>query len=86
MVVNNAISPLVVGVTTIDNSPQVEEATEIRGLDREGILVQALQSHTPILLAAARALLRNEANALDLVQTTLDPSDEMLSGADLYLP
>jgi RNA polymerase sigma-70 factor (ECF subfamily) len=32
----------------------------------------ALESQTPILLASARALLRNEANARDLVQITLE--------------
>lgn len=72
MVVNNAISPLALGVTTIDLPPQVEAASETRGLDREAVLVDALQRHTPILLAAARALLRNESDALDLVQTTLE--------------
>lgn len=72
MVVSNAISPLILEVTTIDLPPQVEAASATKGLDGEAILGQALQRHTPILLAAARALLRNEADALDLVQTTLE--------------
>ena len=72
MVVNNAIRPLVLGVTTIDLPTQLEAASETKGLGREAILGQELQRHTPILLAAARALLRNEADALDLVQTTLE--------------
>jgi len=40
-------------------------------LDAAG-LGAALERHTPILLAAARALVRNEADARDLVQTTLE--------------
>jgi RNA polymerase sigma-70 factor, ECF subfamily len=35
-------------------------------------LGEALERHTPLLLASARALLRNEADARDLVQTTLE--------------
>ena len=35
-------------------------------------LREALGRETPVLLAAARALLRNEADARDLVQTTLE--------------
>ncbi len=35
-------------------------------------LGQVLERQTPVLLAAARALLRNEADARDLVQTTLE--------------
>ena len=33
---------------------------------------EVLHRHTPVLLAAARALVRNEADARDLVQTTLE--------------
>jgi RNA polymerase sigma-70 factor (ECF subfamily) len=72
MVVNDAISPVVLGVTTIDRPPRIEAVSETRGLDGEAVLGEALQRQAPILLAAARALLRNEADARDLVQTTLE--------------
>ncbi len=35
-------------------------------------LDEALRRHTPVLLAAARALVRNDSDARDLVQTTLE--------------
>jgi RNA polymerase sigma-70 factor (ECF subfamily) len=69
---NDAVSPMVLEVTTIDPSPQVEAISEAKGLDRDAVLGEALQRHAPILLAAARALLRNETDARDLVQTTLE--------------
>jgi RNA polymerase sigma-70 factor (ECF subfamily) len=72
MVVNDAISEVVLGVTTIDRPPQVEAVSVTEGLDGEAVLGEALQRQAPILLAAARALLRNEADARDLVQTTLE--------------
>jgi RNA polymerase sigma-70 factor (ECF subfamily) len=72
MVVNDSISAGVLGVTTIERPPQNEAVSETKGLDGEAELGEALQRHTPILLTAARALLRNEADARDLVQTTLE--------------
>jgi RNA polymerase sigma-70 factor (ECF subfamily) len=72
MVMSDASSPMVLGVTMIDRPPEVEAVSETKGLNGEVVLGEALQRHTPILLAAARALLRNEADARDLVQTTLE--------------
>jgi RNA polymerase sigma-70 factor (ECF subfamily) len=70
MVVDDAIDGATARMTRIEPSSdagpppsEVEEAAE---------LGQALERHTPVLLAAARALLRNEADARDLVQTTLE--------------
>ncbi|MGD0862554.1 MAG: sigma-70 family RNA polymerase sigma factor [Candidatus Limnocylindrales bacterium] len=57
MVVDDAIEAAIPAVT------RLPEAAE---------LGQALERHTSILLATARALLRNEADARDLVQTTLE--------------
>ena len=50
------------GITTVV-SDGVQVATE---------LDEALWLHTPVLLAAARALVRDESDARDLVQTTLE--------------
>jgi RNA polymerase sigma-70 factor (ECF subfamily) len=47
-------------------------ASEEAQCDDAAELGEALGRHTPILLAAARSLLRNEADARDLVQTTLE--------------
>ncbi|MFI5258127.1 MAG: RNA polymerase sigma factor [Candidatus Limnocylindrales bacterium] len=41
-------------------------------LDKTADLSAALERQAPILLAAARAVVRNEADARDLVQTTLE--------------
>jgi RNA polymerase sigma factor (sigma-70 family) len=72
MVMDDSISARVLGVTMIDGPPQVEAVSaETEGLDEAAVLSEA-QRHTPMLLAAARALLRNEADARDLVQTTLE--------------
>ena len=56
----------------IDRPPQVEAVSEYKGLNRDAVLSEALERQAPILLAAAWALLRNEADARDLVQTTLE--------------
>jgi RNA polymerase sigma-70 factor (ECF subfamily) len=47
-------------------------SADIAGLDEAAELGDALSRHMPVLLAAARALLRNETDARDLVQTTLE--------------
>ena len=72
MVVDDAISPVVLEVTTIDRPPRVEAVSVTEGLDETDVLSEAFERQAPILLAAARALLRNEADARDLVQTTLE--------------
>jgi RNA polymerase sigma-70 factor (ECF subfamily) len=73
MVVNDAISAGILGVTTIDRPPHVEpDSAKTDGVDEAGVLGAALERQAPMLLAAARALLRNEADARDLVQTTLE--------------
>jgi RNA polymerase sigma-70 factor (ECF subfamily) len=50
--------------------PDLRELVEDQGM--------ALTRHTPILLASARALVRNEADARDLVQTTLEVASRKL--------
>ena len=73
MVVRDAISAAVLQTTTIDRPPRVGEvSSETKGLDEEDGLGEAIARHSPILLAVARALLRNEEDARDLVQTTLE--------------
>ncbi len=73
MVVNDSISRGVLGVTTIDRPPHGEAVSvEAERLDRAAVLGEVLERQEPMLLAAARALLRNEADARDLVQTTLE--------------
>jgi RNA polymerase sigma-70 factor (ECF subfamily) len=47
-------------------------------------VTQDIAHHTPVLLASARALMRNEANARDLVQTTLEIATR--KGGDLRDP
>ena len=84
MVVNDAISPVVLEVTTIGRPPRVEVVSVTEGLDETAVLGDALQRHTPILLTAARALLRNEADARDLVQTTLEIASR--KAGDLHDP
>jgi RNA polymerase sigma-70 factor (ECF subfamily) len=55
--------------------PAQETPTTTTDLARAKTAVEfgaALEGQTPVLLASARALLRNEADARDLVQTTLE--------------
>jgi RNA polymerase sigma-70 factor (ECF subfamily) len=51
---------------------EAPEFAAVERLDGAADLREALAQHTPVLLAAARALVRNEADARDLVQTTLE--------------
>jgi RNA polymerase sigma-70 factor (ECF subfamily) len=60
MVVDDAIDAAIPAVTRL---PEAAELAELGA---------ALERHTSMLLAAARALVRNEADARDLVQTTLE--------------
>ncbi len=55
--------------------PVQTTATAATDLARDDLAAQlgaALEAQTPVLLASARALVRNEADARDLVQTTLE--------------
>jgi RNA polymerase sigma-70 factor (ECF subfamily) len=70
MVVNDAIDAATLSVTRIE--PVSEASPLLSEVEEAAELGQALERHTPVLLAAARALLRNEADARDLVQTTLE--------------
>ena len=63
---------MVLEVTTNRPSPKVEVVSVTEGLHSDAVLGEALRRYTPILLTAARALLRNDADARDLVQTTLE--------------
>ncbi len=73
MVVSDAIRGAVLGVTKAGPRPGGAVAAGASSrLDAAAELWAALERHTPILLAAARALLRDEADARDLVQTTLE--------------
>lgn len=70
MVVDDAIDAAILGVTRIE--PVSDAGPLLSKVGEAAELGQALERHTPVLLAAARALLRNEADARDLVQTTLE--------------
>jgi RNA polymerase sigma factor (sigma-70 family) len=54
----------------IDRPPQPMTAEKLRPAPAEQ--VEMLAQHAPVLLAAARVLMRNESDAIDLVQTTLE--------------
>jgi RNA polymerase sigma-70 factor (ECF subfamily) len=68
--VDDAIDAATLGVTGIE--PVLDAGPLLSKVGEAAELGQALERHTPVLLAAARALLRNEADARDLVQTTLE--------------
>jgi RNA polymerase sigma-70 factor (ECF subfamily) len=51
---------------------EAHELAAVQRLDGAADLREALARHTPVLLAAARVLVRDEADARDLVQTTLE--------------
>lgn len=71
---NDATDAAAIPVTRIDPRATAEayEPAAVERLDGGADLREALAQHTPVLLAAARALVRNEADARDLVQTTLE--------------
>jgi RNA polymerase sigma-70 factor (ECF subfamily) len=73
MVVDDAIRGAILQVTKAEPRPGTGVfPSNASRLDEAAELGAALERHAPILLAAARALLRNEADARDLVQTTLE--------------
>lgn len=64
MVVSDAIVNATLPVTEVEGPSKAAVAAAELG--------EALGRHTPVLLAAARALVRNEPDARDLVRTTLE--------------
>jgi RNA polymerase sigma factor (sigma-70 family) len=73
MVVDDARNAAMPKVTKFDpRSKAGGFSTDSARLDEAAELGDALERQTPVLLAAARALLRNEADARDLVQVTLE--------------
>jgi len=72
--VDDAIDAAATPLTRIDPGAAAEahEVAVVGLLDGAADLRAAIAEYTPVLLAAARALVRNEADARDLVQTTLE--------------
>jgi RNA polymerase sigma-70 factor (ECF subfamily) len=71
--VNDAIREAVLQVTKAEPRPRIRaSSSDPAGLDESVDLEAALEHHAPMLLATARALVRNESDARDLVQTTLE--------------
>jgi RNA polymerase sigma-70 factor (ECF subfamily) len=73
MVVSDAIGVASLSVREVEVPSRAETpAEDSAGLQVAAELDEALRRHTPVLLAAARALVRDESDARDLVQTTLE--------------
>lgn len=73
MVMDDAIRRAVPQVTRAEPRPDIGAFPPVAsGLDEAAALGAALERHTPVLLASARALVRNESDARDLVQTTFE--------------
>jgi len=72
MVVDDVINPPALRMTDVKRRPDAATPVELSRLGAPAELADALAAHVPVLLAAARALVRNEADARDLVQTTLE--------------
>ena len=73
MVMGNGIDVALLTVTKVEARPGAGITTVVSdGVRGATELDDALWRHTPALLAAARALVRNESDARDLVQTTLE--------------
>jgi RNA polymerase sigma-70 factor (ECF subfamily) len=86
MVVDDATRLATLPVTKIEPGRTGHSAAPLAraSLAQTAELGGALERETPVLLAAARALLRNEADARDLVQTTLEIASR--KAADLRDP
>ncbi|HEX7612252.1 MAG TPA: sigma-70 family RNA polymerase sigma factor [Candidatus Limnocylindrales bacterium] len=73
MVVDDAIDAAGLRMTRVEPRPDVLSRGSERGLlDVVEDSGAALTRHAPVLLASARALVHNESDARDLVQTTLE--------------
>jgi RNA polymerase sigma-70 factor (ECF subfamily) len=72
MVVDDVINPPALRMTDVKRRPDAATPVELSRPGAPAELADALAAHVPVLLAAARALVRNEADARDLVQTTLE--------------
>lgn len=73
MVMSEAISVAFLAVTEVEVPSKGGITTVVSdGVQVATELDDALRRHTPVLLAAARALVRDESDARDLVQTTLE--------------
>jgi RNA polymerase sigma factor (sigma-70 family) len=72
--VNDAIDAMATPLTRGESRADAEafEPVAVRRSGEAAELGNALAQHVPVLLATARALVRNEADARDLVQTTLE--------------
>jgi RNA polymerase sigma-70 factor (ECF subfamily) len=62
----------------IDRPPKTMTVEKLRAAPAEQL--ESLVQHAPVLLAAARALMRNESDAIDLVQTTLEIAARKVDG------
>lgn len=70
---SDAIRDTILRVTKTEPRPGTRAfSSETAGLPDAAELGAALERHAPVLLATARALVRNEHDARDLVQTTLE--------------
>ena len=85
MVVSDAIREAALPVTRIDPTRAIgARPVALERPEQLAALGAALERETPVLLAAARALLRSESDARDLVQTTLEIASR--KAADLRDP